>query len=327
MLDGIQRQLSITFGDYFEELQMHPWQIATAILDIIIVLFIIYLLIRFARKTKVWSLLKGITILIVVTLVSGWLKLRVLNFILSTIMTYGVIALLIIFQPELRRGLETIGSNTNGFTKLFGIDKSIKDKTKDDIYMSVIAVEELAKNKVGGLIVFEREVKIKDIIDTGIKMNCDVSPQVLVNIFVPNTPLHDGAVIISNNQIQAAACLLPLADDKDLARELGTRHRAAIGISKDSDAIAIVVSEETGKISIAKNGTLISNVSEDALKRILLKSLIYDRFGDENSKDFKDNFKNKITERKHIRKKKSDKILKTEETIKEEKKNEEKKSE
>ena len=233
MLDGIQRQLSITFGDYFEELQLHPWQIATAILDIIIVIFLIYLLIRFARKTKVWSLLKGITILILVTVISGWLKLRVLNFILSTIMTYGVIALLIIFQPELRRGLETIGSNTNGFTKLFGIDKSIKDKTRDDIYMSVIAVEELAKNKVGGLIVFEREVKIKDIIDTGIKMNCDVSPQVLVNIFVPNTPLHDGAVIISNNQIQAAACLLPLADDKDLARELGTRHRAAIGISKD----------------------------------------------------------------------------------------------
>ena len=168
----------------------------------------------------------------------------------------------------------------------------------------------------------ERDIKIPDIISTGIEMNSEISPQLLVNIFVPNTPLHDGAVIISNNQIQAAACLLPLADDKDLARELGTRHRAAIGISKDSDAIAIVVSEETGKISIAKNGTLISNVSEDALKRILLKSLIYDRFGDENSKDFKDNFKNKITERKHIRKKKSDKILKTEETIKEEKKSE-----
>lgn len=327
MLDGIKRQLSITFTGYFEELQMHPWQIATAILDIIIVIFLIYMLIRFARKTKVWSLLKGITILVLITLVSGWFKLRVLNFILTTIMTYGVIALLIIFQPELRRGLETIGSNTRGFSKLFGIDKSIQDKTKDDIYMTVIAAEEMSKNKVGGIIVFEREVKIQDIIDTGIKMHCDVSPQVLVNIFVPNTPLHDGAVIVSNNQIQAAACLLPLADDKDIARELGTRHRAAIGISKDSDAIAVVVSEESGKISIAKNGTLISNVSEDALKRILLKSLIYDRFGDEKSQEFKDNVRNKFNERKlkHTSKKKSDKILKSTEAVKEEKEEKESK--
>ena len=123
MLDGIKRQLTITFTDYFEELQLHPWQIATAILDVIIVIFLIYLLIRFARKTKVWSLLKGITILVLATLVSGWLKLRLVNFLFTTIMTYGVIALLIIFQPELRRGLETIGSNTSGFSKLFGIPK------------------------------------------------------------------------------------------------------------------------------------------------------------------------------------------------------------
>ena len=157
----------------------------------------------------------------------------------------------------------------------------MRDKTKEDIYKVVIAAEEMAKSKTGALIVFERDIKIQDIIETGIKLDAEISPQVLVNIFVPKTPLHDGAVVISNNKITAAACILPLADDKDIARELGTRHRAAIGISKESDAIAVVVSEETGKISIAKDGTLIADVKEDALKRILIKNLVTARFGSE----------------------------------------------
>ena len=155
-------------------------------------------------------------------------------------MTYGVMALLIIFQPELRRALEQLGS-TNTFSKFFGIEKSLMDKTKEDIYKVVIAIEELAKTKTGALIVFERDIKLQDIVESGVEINSTISPQLLVNIFVPNTPLHDGAVIISNNKIVSAACILPLADDKDIARELGTRHRAAIGISKDSDAIAVVV--------------------------------------------------------------------------------------
>ena len=197
-------------------------------------------------------------------------------------MSYGIIALLIIFQPELRRALEQLGSNT--FSRMFGIEKNMEDKIKEDIYKVVIAVEELAKHKTGALIVFERDIKLQDIIDTGIAMDCEVSPQVLVNIFVPNTPLHDGAVVISNNRIAASACILPLADDKDIAKELGTRHRAAIGISKESDAIAVVVSEETGKVSIAKDGTLIADVKEDALRHILIKYLINSRLGDENDK-------------------------------------------
>ena len=194
-------------------------------------------------------------------------------------MSYGVIALLIIFQPELRRAIEQLGSST--FSKLFGIDKSLRDKTKEDIYKVVIAAEEMAKSKTGALIVFERDIKIQDIIETGIKLDAEISPQILVNIFVPKTPLHDGAAIISSNKITAAACILPLADDKDIAKELGTRHRAAIGISKESDAIAVVVSEETGKISIAKDGTLIADVKEDALKRILIKNLVTAQFGSE----------------------------------------------
>lgn len=135
---------------------------------------------------------------------------------------------------------------------------------------------ELAKAKTGALIVFERDVKIQDIIATGIPIDAEISPQLLCNIFIPNTPLHDGAVIISDNRIAAASCMLPLADDQDIAKELGTRHRAAIGISKESDSIAIVVSEETGKVSIAKDGTLIADLREDVLKKILIKNLVND---------------------------------------------------
>ena len=142
-------------------------------------------------------------------------------------------------------------------------------KTKEDIYKIVIAATELSKAKTGALIVIERDIKIQDIISTGIPMNAEVSPQLLVNIFEPKTPLHDGAVVISGNKISAAACVLPLADDKDIAKELGTRHRAALGIAEESDALALVVSEETGKISVAYNGEIERNLSGDALKEKL----------------------------------------------------------
>ena len=187
-------------------------------------------------------------------------------------MIYGVVILIVVFQPELRRGLEQLG--TSKITKFFGLDKDIENKMKENIYKISIAASELSKQKTGGLIVIERDIKIKDIINTGIIMNAEISPQLLVNIFVPKTPLHDGAVVISEGKIAAASCMLPLSDDKDIARELGTRHRAAIGISKESDAIVVVVSEETGRISIAKDGTLIADVKEEVLKKILIKNLI-----------------------------------------------------
>ena len=153
----------------------------------------------------------------------------------------------------------------------------------------------MSKTKTGALIVLEREIKIKDIVSTGILMNAEISPQVLVNIFTPKTPLHDGAVVISDNKITAAACMLPLASDKDIARELGTRHRAAIGISKESDAIAIVVSEETGRISVAKDGTLYADLKEETLKKILiLINMIVSRFGTEKKGNKIAKIKNKI---------------------------------
>ena len=270
--------------------------VITFIIDIAIVIVLIYYFIKFAKETKVWQLIKGIVLLIIITFLSGLFKLKILNYLLTSVMTYGVIALLIIFQPELRRGLEKLGT-TNTFSKLFGMDKTLQDQTKENIYKIVIAAEEMSKTKTGALIVFERDVKLQDIIETGVPMDSIISPQVLVNIFVPNTPLHDGAVVISNNKIAAAACILPLADDKDIAKNLGTRHRSAIGISKESDAIAVVVSEETGKISIAKDGTLIADVSEESLKRILKKQLSSPTPRKNNKNTFKD-LKNKFIERK-----------------------------
>ena len=250
------------------------------------------------RHTRASQLAKGIIILIVITLLSEVLHLYIFNAIMTAIMNWGVLALMVIFQPELRRGLEQLG--TGKFSKFFGIDKSIETKTKENIYRIVIAATELAKDRTGALIVIERDIKLNDIIDTGILMDSEISPQLLVNIFVPRTPLHDGAVIISNNKIAAASCMLPLADDKDIARELGTRHRAAIGISKETDCVAVVVSEETGKISIAKEGTLIADVKEETLKKILIKYLI-------TIKDIEQEKKEKVKRFKNFYKKKNEK--------------------
>jgi len=277
---AIDRVWQINVIQYIQNLQDNPLRLILLIIDLAIVLFLLYKLIKITRKSRVWQLMKGIALLVVFTLVSGWLHLDILHSILTSIMTYGVIAMIVIFQPELRRGLEQLG--TNKLTKFFGIDKNIITKTKEDIYKIVIAATELASTKTGGLIVIERDIKIGDVAESGVELNAEVSPQLLVNLFVQKTPLHDGAVIISNNKIAAAACILPLADDKQIAKDLGTRHRAALGISKETDSIAIVISEETGKISIAKDGTLISDVDEETLKKLLIKNVITNRFGEEN---------------------------------------------
>ena len=261
---------------YVKSLQTNPFELITLIIDLTLVVFLLYCFFKIVKGSRAWQLIKGIALLIVATWISGLFNLKILNWILTGIMNVGVIAIIVIFQPELRRGLEQLG--TNKLTKFFGIDKDLSTKTKEDIYKVVIAATELSKTKTGALIVIERDIKIQDIIATGIPMNAEVSPQLLVNIFEPKTPLHDGAVVISGNKIAAAACVLPLADDKDIAKELGTRHRAAIGISKESDSIVVVVSEETGKISVAKDGTLIADIREDVLKKILISNIVTKRF-------------------------------------------------
>lgn len=289
---------------YIKLWQEYPIKLVSLILDIAIVIFLAYELLRIVKDSRAWQLVKGIVFLIIATTLSKLLNLYILNYLLSTIMDWGVILVIIIFQPEIRRALEQLGG-TNRFTRFFGFDKDIITKTKEDIYKVVIAVYELAKHKTGALIVMERDIEIKDVIATGIPMDADVSPQLLVNIFVPNTPLHDGAVVISNNKIAAAACMLPLASDRDIAKELGTRHRAGIGISKESDSIAIIVSEETGKVSVAKDGTLIADVREDVLKKILINNIVTKRLNEAKAKserkgvkEFFVNLKNKIFKKK-----------------------------
>lgn len=266
--------------------------IISFVIDIIIVLFIIYKAFSLLKGTRALQLLKGIVVLVILTFLSGFFRLTILNYILTSVMSYGVIMLIIIFQPELRRALEQLGT-TNKLSRILGIDKDLNAKKKENVYKIAIAAVELAKQKKGALIVIERDIKIQDIVSTGIIMNSEISPQLIVNIFEPNTPLHDGAVIISDNKIAAASCMLPLADDKDIARELGTRHRAAIGISKESDALVVVISEETGRMSIAKDGTLIADVREDVLKKILIKNIINEPTSPasklKKAEDFKEN--------------------------------------
>lgn len=283
MTNTVGTQISIQkILEYLKTLPQEPIKIVTLILDLAIVIFLAVKLVQLIKGTRALQLLKGILFLILITIASGILELNILNYILTSFMTYGVILLIVIFQPELRRALEQLGSNK--VNKFFGIDKDIETKTKENIYKIVIAATEMSKTKTGALIVVERDIKLKDIMDTGIPIDSEISPQLLVNIFTPKTPLHDGAVVISENRIKAAACMLPLSNDKHVSKRIGTRHRSAIGMSKESDAIVVVVSEETGKISVAKDGTLIADVKEDALKQILIKNLITKKAEKEKNK-------------------------------------------
>ena len=290
-VNGISNNLGNIILNYAQDLYTNPLKLLTLIIDIGLVVLLFTKLYKIVKDSRAGQLLRGIVLIIVAMALSSILQLNILNYILTSFMTYGVV-LVVLFQPELRRSLEELGSNK--LTRFFGLDKDIETKTKEEIYKVAIAAFELSKSKTGALIVLERDIEIKDIIATGIAIDSEISPQLLVNIFIPNTPLHDGAVVISGGRIKAAACMLPLAADKDIARELGTRHRAAIGISKESDAIAVVVSEETGKVSIAKDGVLIADVKEETLKKILIKNLIIKRNVD--TKEKLESFKEKVKE-------------------------------
>lgn len=241
----------------------------TDVLDVAIVAVVIYSVMKFIRQTRAMQLLKGLGILLVVMYLSDWLQLNVINFILINTMQVGVTALLIVFQPELRRALEHMGRS-----KLSGILNFEESKTMVDIIDEVcIAVSSCSKTKTGALIVFERKSGLGDILTGGTLLNADVSSEVLENIFVPNTPLHDGAVIIRGEKIYMASTVLPLSSNKNLSKEFGTRHRAALGVSELSDCVALVVSEETGKISVMMNGDMVRNLSVSSLSRLLNKVL------------------------------------------------------
>ncbi len=248
------------------------------LVDILLMASVIYWLIKLIKESRAEQLIKGIVIILAVTQISAWFDLNVLNFVLTNLIQVGLLALVIVFQPELRRALEEMGRNKLG-DWIFKTDNNAD--TEKAIVEVCNAAMSLSRQKTGALIVIERKTKVGDIILTGKSIDAEISSELIENIFYHNTPLHDGAVIIRNNRIKAAGCLLPLSVNKDLSSELGTRHRAAIGMSENSDAIVVVVSEETGKISIAKKGTLTRNFTAETLKRTLEKSLL--KFDDAKS--------------------------------------------
>jgi len=251
----------------------NPLDAIKAIIDIGIVAFAIYKLIILVKDTRAMQLIKGILFIFAATYLSKWLGLKTIAYILNNSIQLIGITLVIIFQPELRRALEHIGRSK--FKDFFSFDEENSDvQTKAYIEEIVKACMEMSKNYTGALIVIERQTKIGEITNTGVLLDSQISSELLINIFTPNTPLHDGAVIIRENRIKAAACFLPLTDNPNLSKELGTRHRAALGISEVSDSIAIVVSEESGKISFALNGGLTRNLTADTLRKALNKNLL-----------------------------------------------------
>ena len=266
--------------EFYKNIGDSPFLIILAIIDILIVLFFIYKIFKFSKGKRTFRVLKGILLLFFLTILSSIFRLYIINSILSSIMTYGVIGLLIVFQPEIRRGLEKLGTQ-NKLTEFFGLPTKYIGGMKENIYKVAIAADSLAEQKIGALIVFERDIKLKDIIETGISVNAEVSVPLIQSIFEPNTALHDGAVIISENKIKSASSILPLSDSQNISKTLGTRHRAALGLSELTDAVVVIVSEETGKISIAKEGELIIDFTEEELKKILIESLINEKDIDE----------------------------------------------
>ena len=237
------------------------------VVDIVIVAVVLYKLFTLIKETRAEQLTKGIVVLLILTKLSEWAELFTINWILNNAMTVGTLAILIVFQPELRRGLEYIG-RSRFFTKsLIEIRGESLSKVVEEI---VEAAASLSRQKIGALIVIERQTGLNEVAETGTRINGLVSSDLLINIFIPNTPLHDGAVIIKDDKIKAAACFLPLTDNTSVSKELGTRHRAALGISERSDSLSIIVSEETGAISVAENRSISRYLDTKTLTQILL---------------------------------------------------------
>ena len=236
-------------------------------IDVAIIAFIIYQILRFIRETRAEQLVKGLLILVIVMLVSGLLELYTLNWVLKNIMQFGMIALVIVFQPELRRALEYLGRSRFFQGKLQSSDK---EKAKTVAASITGSVEYFSGNKVGALIIIECDVSLTDFAETGVRMNCDLNSETLESIFYEGAPLHDGAAIVAGDKLRAAACVLPLTRNKELPLELGMRHRAGIGVTEVSDAYAIIVSEETGVISTAHDGKMNRFLDVKALEKLLL---------------------------------------------------------
>ena len=236
------------------------------VLDIAIVAFLVYKVLGFIRETRAEQLAKGLVVLVICTLLSDFLKLYTLHWLLSGVVSVGLIAIVVIFQPELRRALEHLGRSR--FANIMSdIDKEEAKRMVTDI---VRAVESMSASRTGALMVIEKEITLNDIVETGTVIDAYISAEMIGNIFYEGAPLHDGALILRGDRLFAAGCVLPLTQNKELSKELGTRHRAGIGITENSDALVIIVSEETGVISLAQNGELTRFLEGKKIEKTLL---------------------------------------------------------
>lgn len=270
--------------------------------DIIIVAYLLYKFIWLARKSNFSNVAKGIVLIIVGLWLSEVLKLTMINYLLRKVLELGLIALLIIFQPELRRLLERLGSTFSNGKALNGT------AINDVITQTVNACMSMSETHTGALIIFERSVSLTHIISNGTIINSDVSAELLKNIFFKNAPLHDGAVIIRNMRIAAAGCVLPLTDRTNLNKELGTRHKAGIGMSEKSDAVVVIVSEETGAVSVAIDGMLKRHLTEESISRILHTELVKEQ-NEDDKHDIITHFKNFFKEKNYEEDKRDEKTV------------------
>lgn len=266
----------LTFSEILQNLKLLTYQLpiikVSDIVEICMIAFVIYQIVKWVRGTRAWMLVKGISVLFGIAIMAMIFQLNTILWIFANTISVGITALLIVFQPELRKALEQLGRrNLFSSINVFDEQKDRSEKLTVDIIDELLkAVQEMSKAKTGALIVIEQDIKLDEYERTGIIIDAIVSKQMLVNIFEHNTPLHDGAVIIRNNRIAAATCYLPLSENMTLSKELGTRHRAAVGLTEVTDSIIIVVSEETGHISMALGGNLIRNVDTEYLKNKLV---------------------------------------------------------
>lgn len=245
-------------------------------IDIILVAIIVYYCIKFARDTRTGHLIRGLLLILALYQLAIFMKLSALTYILENTIQLSFIAVIIVFQPELRSGLERIGrmkfSTIQNLRSVSNSDYNVMTKSMIDGVCESCRI--MSERRIGALLVFEMTVKLGDILDTGINVDASITPQTLITIFFPNTPLHDGAVIVRENKIASAGCLLPLSKNLEISKELGTRHRAAVGITENSDALAVVVSEETGRISYALDGRIHIGITDHQLKQLLEEKLL-----------------------------------------------------
>lgn len=238
------------------------------LLDVAVVWYAIYKLMMLLRGTKAVQLFKGIVVIVIIKLLSWYIGLSTVSWIMDQVINWGIIAIIIIFQPEIRRGLEHLGRETFVHNRKQGAEEEKMVKALDQ------AIQYMSKRRIGALITIQMNTGLEDYIETGIKLDADITGALLINIFIPNTPLHDGAVIIKDNKIAVAAAYLPLSESNLIPKALGTRHRAAVGISEVTDALTIVVSEETGGVTITKNSELLRDLTQNDYLKLLRNELI-----------------------------------------------------